>query len=852
MTCHTFQSLLRLNDVLPVSAIRPVARRLEAHSETCAACSAYRRSYTAVPELLHRTHEALLTQCAVPWTGQSPRRGRGRWARYAAWAGLSLGGAAVAALLLAAGHVQSRRSIPDGRPAEAGRPVPRLRSTDARAPALRGPASRAPGGPGPHPAHAAPSDERQPRLPAAGPGVRKLVTASGWRRRSPALVPDVIFLDGRDPCLMADWMAGSAAARQVRDWARRRLPAVRDDFVRIRLPQLATADLKSPAAAEAARQYEKEARVVDSRLFRKVTLALKAASLEDLCAEMSRQTGVALRASRGTADEKVTVFVDERPAREVMREVARLFGFFWGRVGEEGSYKYDLEQDLRAQLAEEEMRRRDLDAALLQLDDTMGRFRPYVNLDLKELEAAAARAKGPEKERIQQFLNKRAPILVYHHLSPADRAGLLNGQMVRFVRDSADPDHRLPQEWYPYGAADGQIEGGAGGPGAKPFVGLSIDRSEAGELRLLVSEGGATEGGPGGGTWGGVTSLVPLATGKSPSTADPQNAVLNRPLRASPAFLHAVSFEAKPSCPWFQPDELGKHPAPAPTPEDEINGIREPHVTSADVWEAIHRASHMDIVADAYSRYYPAASFSCRNVPLFDALCRAGDTLGARWHKDGDYLLCRSTGFFWDKLKEVPNRFLKRWSADRGRGPLALDDLLEMSTLSDTQLNSETSGKVIEHCWGLDEWANVGRGFFREGIDCSELRPYARFYASLSEPQRRLAETRGVGADDLLPAQADALRRLLEAKGPGLPRGARLRVDYAPAGAYVWAPHADLRERSALPVAWGRTADEALAAARKIRPDLPPDQVHQSRGLFGVTQLLDGIAGWQLRYEGVK
>ena len=84
---------------------------------------------------------------------------------------------------------------------------------------------------------------------------------------------------------------------------------------------------------------------------------------------MQEQTGVELRASRGVADEKVTVFVKEQRARDVIgRAVAHLFGYRWSRSGPEGEYRYTLEQDLKSQLAEEELGMANQNAALLALD----------------------------------------------------------------------------------------------------------------------------------------------------------------------------------------------------------------------------------------------------------------------------------------------------------------------------------------------------------------------------------------------------------------------------------------------------------------------------------------------------
>src|SRR5207244_1180457 len=130
---------------------------------------------------------------------------------------------------------------------------------------------------------------------------------------------------------------------------------------------------------------ETQGHALDARLLRKVTLQEKGVALSDFCAEMQAQTGVELSASRAVADEKVTVFVKDRPARDVMREVARLFGDFWSRSGSAGKYRYLLDQDLKSQLAEEELRNGDQHAALLALDAEMQKYRPYLDMNIEEL-----------------------------------------------------------------------------------------------------------------------------------------------------------------------------------------------------------------------------------------------------------------------------------------------------------------------------------------------------------------------------------------------------------------------------------------------------------------------------------
>jgi hypothetical protein len=141
-----------------------------------------------------------------------------------------------------------------------------------------------------------------------------------------------------------------------------------------------TSATTSGSASAAAREPAEKRSEIDTRLQRKVTLRLKGISLADFCSQMQEQTGAALRASRGVADEKVTVIVKEEPARDVMRAVARLFGYLWERSGSGGEYRYVLDQDLKSRLVEEELRNRDLHAALLSVDAEMEKFRPYREL----------------------------------------------------------------------------------------------------------------------------------------------------------------------------------------------------------------------------------------------------------------------------------------------------------------------------------------------------------------------------------------------------------------------------------------------------------------------------------------
>jgi hypothetical protein len=151
----------------------------------------------------------------------------------------------------------------------------------------------------------------------------------------------------------------------------RRVVEVRDDFVTIPFPRLASTS--DQQIAQALESYKREAAIVDPGLSREVTCAFKGAALSDLCDQLRAETGIPLSAGPSVVDEKVTLFCDKMPLRDVMRQLSRPFGYTWLRSKEasgvrrqalrEGppnpnaqrpspnaSYRYELVQDLRSQL----------------------------------------------------------------------------------------------------------------------------------------------------------------------------------------------------------------------------------------------------------------------------------------------------------------------------------------------------------------------------------------------------------------------------------------------------------------------------------------------------------------------
>jgi hypothetical protein len=649
------------------------------------------------------------------------------------------------------------------------------------------------------------------------------------------------------------------------EWARieaqvRSRVRVKDDFVTVPFQRLAGAAPR--LIANAAESYKRQAAVVDARLTREVTLACKGMAFSDLCDQLRHDTGIELSAGPSAADEKVTIFCEKRPLRDIMREINRVFSFTWLRSGRPGAFKYELEQDLKSQLLEEELRNRDRDATLLALDAEMQKFRPYVGMSLDELRRRwdqipeeqrrhlAEQSEDDEGKRLWEMAATGGwgGVQLYHRLTPHDRAALMAGQELLYRPDASDPDRRLPEGWdhelLSTTTLDVSIDGHptplAQAPGFRvDQLRLKLNLSELGQasldLRLWASSSDPRRAGQ---RW---CSVDPgLVTARSPSAAKPDNAAANARLRGRSPFGQMASLRPKASCPAegkFQPGNYSGN-------FDRVFPLAEPHVFTADVWEAVHRVSGLPIVADYYTHLYPLSRMTVERQPLFEALCRVGDTLGVRWHQDGDFLVCRSTRYFWDRLQEVPNRYLQRWAQERDASHgLPLEALLEMAGMTEQQLDADAVAEGIEHFWGLREWAWVRDMAARYEARCLSL--------LTPEQLSRAQEPDGLRFAQLRPCQQQSIIRLQYEKEAAIERQegpsatfrspeeyarASITAFYFPTGWYlVLLPPESAPEGSwdgPWSYAGGRTEAEAIAAARRRYPRSSRQKVRLLRDGF--------------------
>jgi hypothetical protein len=249
-------------------------------------------------------------------------------------------------------------------------------------------------------------------------------------------------------------------------------------------------------------------------------------------------------------------------------------------------------------------------------------------------------------------------------------------------------------------------------------------------------------------------------------------------------------------------------------------------VTSAEVLEAIHRATRLPVVGDFYTRLYPASALVLGDVSRFDALNRLCDRMRVRWQKQDGWLQFRSASYFHDRLKEVPNRLLRRWAASRRQhGVLTLDDLCDIAGLPEAQLDASEMAQGARVLYGLMEWEWPRR---------PSLRRYLQHLAQFTPAQRRQMQTpQGLLFSQMTLAQQQRYLALAF-MGNGTGRledlaGATMRVDYSIPGSYEWRlprePGSAYPMDLLLPRVREQTREAALQSARRIDPRVPEAQI---------------------------
>lgn len=481
----------------------------------------------------------------------------------------------------------------------------------------------------------------------------------------------------------------------------------------------------------------------DGRLRTKISVAVKDEPLQDLLAALSQQTSVRLTAGPETADDKLTLFVDERPSAEVLSLIARQFRFHWLPI----SRGYELRQEGSERAREAVLRDADLDAEWAELrawTERLERLARTPRAQLQErAEEISRRIKdsslapeehtrlGTEAADIRDALRPEtaSAVAVLQSLTPAQVAqlrksgnlllsgedGSLSPRLLERVRQTPADEEAFenPLNVSVYADAmvallEGQPGGGPPRPGDRRthlYVQLIVRREREGKRE-----------------WGAVawSPLLPAKERTPPAVTPTDDPVLNRLVE-----LRVPALPRPAARPGRQADSAltyAQRSWPA-------------RPTLGDVAQALHTATGLELLADRFVRSRVDPKWISERQPVAHLLDSLARELEYTWQKEGNLLLLQSRSYYRDRAGEVPKRVIRPWQERAARpGGSPLDDFADLAAvLSDLQ----TLGMSEYWGWYLEEPSVTPPG--GDAFDFHRQRRHLRFWASLNPAQRKEA-----------------------------------------------------------------------------------------------------------------
>jgi hypothetical protein len=205
----------------------------------------------------------------------------------------------------------------------------------------------------------------------------------------------------------------------------------------------------------------------DPRLQTRITVWLKMEPLRDTLRAISKQTGVPLRCQDAIQHYKVSVFVEDRPAGEILTQLASLFRYAWRKDG--GEYVLYVPDETRQQ--EESVLRAAREVRVRALRDVIRFAREAIKnppADTTEFSRAPSDGAPPEEwsrwlaywyrpwEATREYAQKRGSfpewtsegavlLALLAKMPPQAERALLNGQLVGFSTRPMPGVYPLPE-----------------------------------------------------------------------------------------------------------------------------------------------------------------------------------------------------------------------------------------------------------------------------------------------------------------------------------------------------------------------------------------------------------------------
>lgn len=437
------------------------------------------------------------------------------------------------------------------------------------------------------------------------------------------------------------------------------------------------------------RQKVRDEIVSDKRLDMKVNVSSKSKNLKDLFAELSAKTGVKLTTRRDVSNEHVIIYFHERPLRDVMTEIAGLYGYHWLLNGKAGEYEYELFEGTRRAARQKEIR----DKIKAEQDQLLLDFAEKLATDDKALEELAA--KDPNAYELMT-----RP----HHQDSTELVKQFGADAL--AQALAGNPAQLKYEDLPSGAqtAIGNQMSGLNTeglpPGFQPTVGLAgrIDE-DTGLPRFSVNFdflGVRQDGG---------TESIRTSLAWPPSQIDEaaMSSVVGRPVPEKVIGKDSLTDEKKITI-----DKLRWLPG-------------KKGLLLGDLLEGIAAQTGQDVIADYYLQN--ESSKAVRAQPLKQVVEAVCTRMDYTCQADGKTLRFRYNKWFdMPPIADPPAEVVDRlWTALERTGQIAMPDLLSLAPLTDEQM----------------QWP--GFKFLPSADSAGKFPDVIRFWATLTPEQEALA-----------------------------------------------------------------------------------------------------------------
>jgi hypothetical protein len=537
------------------------------------------------------------------------------------------------------------------------------------------------------------------------------------------------------------------------------------------LPALAvgkvTTDPNAPGAAVA---KDDDETLTDLRLTQTVTYNESRKAVSAILEELTKSTGVTLKAGLNSKDwqvrdRKMSIFARDVPLSELMGSIARVMKFRWERSGLEGEWTYRLFMDRKTLLDAEAQRVRqeqqqEADRARRRQEG----LSEYAKLsDLSPQELAKLKTDNPFLYMVAQS-GLAAPMGAFFGGSPAAWDAITNGQRLDINAASLSPGAQagLLQTMHKMVDLENKFSGGLSNTTLPEDLGADPSKVNISINRMLDTAGGRApmtglllgdvtinyEGGSQTLPMFDPNSDAAKLFGKAMLESEEQNRSIDDVMKDHASEFMGVMTNAIKS-------DIGGEPI-AEHPDDPALAVKVTLKPASqqliDVEKALAEASKFSVVSDFFPATLPAmGGTTAADTPLKEVLDKIAESFVYNWDKHGSVIELHDRNWFRKRAAQLPEEKLEAWRQELIKtGTLDIDSLAQIAQLDQEQLMANiASDDILRTCMGASYSA----------------RDVLRLYATLSQSQRAaLFADIGLDIASLSPDQMNLAAKFIRAK----------------------------------------------------------------------------------------